>query len=131
MMDPHAVQWLLAHAPQIVFVAAIVFSVSALELYRSWLGRQDGGGARDVPHAIALALGTVFALMIAAAVGDYLFLTGAKSFLNLSLLLTGVAGAGVLGDLLWRFHTGRPLDGGDGGMDPHDSDYRRAVARDL
>lgn len=102
------------------FVACIAFTVCSLELLRYFLTHWPRAEMQRKANWVAAVLGAIFVAMLVGGVGDY-FVVRALTFLNLTFFLTGAAGAGILGELMWRFHHGT-LD---------DAESRRIAAHDL
>jgi len=96
----------------VVFALLILFTVTALELFRFWIARSP---ARRTAMAAGLVLGLIF-FAIAAGGAVSLFFAG-KGFLNLAFFLAGAAGFGILCQIVMDF--GRRVD------------MRRALAADL
>jgi hypothetical protein len=85
-----------------IFAGLAVFTVVGLQAFRAWVVRRNRSAKG--PRAIAAIVAIVFMAMLALGFGD-MFWEG-KKFLNLSFALFGVAGIGILAEVMWGFFGG-------------------------
>ncbi|MBV9549614.1 MAG: hypothetical protein JO256_08095, partial [Alphaproteobacteria bacterium] len=94
---------------------AFVFTVSFLALtgFRSWLARQPRESRK-----VFLPFGLLALIAVLLATGGAVGLsTTGKSFVTLGAMVTGCVSLAVLGDLLWRWLSGRSIHDRDEKLD--------------
>jgi hypothetical protein len=107
----------------VVFGVLAVITVLGLEAFRKWLGRAPRQENAARANAIAAIVALVFLAKL--VLGGAGLATEGKNFLDLSLLLFGIAGVTIVSSLMYRYHNGLSL------ADDDDEERRKMMAHDL